>query len=491
MLHMLVLLLSMGGVGAGQQTPTPPPAASTKIDPPGELDKLAESCGAFKVVGCAEELLTLHPVHVAVGSIAPQNGVGLGVAFGAHKDTETWQTSWNADGVGSFNGSWRAGVYGRFVITGSRAPVAVFGRDKWLPSKANLTELPEHTVIGLTAQEISLSQLNYFGLGPQSPLGGQSVYGMREFIGGVSVVKPFAGTLHASVYGEINDRSVSIQSRLGQTPPSIEALYNDTTAPGRSTPRSFAQVGEGLRIRPVFFSDTIRLNYDISLRDYFAVSDARSTFHRLVIDLSHDIALYRSTTRTLLPREANGPDDCAISTDDKTRGCSVDTEAMARACRAKPNAKPSDCDAISRDLQGRVTFRMFLSDALTPTGHVVPFYFQPTLGGSDVNGDPTLASYQDSRFRAPTLLLLRQSFEHSIAGPIGFALLLDQGKVASSTGRLGASPWMHSASAGLTIRAAGAPQVYILYSRGGPEGTHTSFTINTALLGGTPRPSVF
>jgi hypothetical protein len=169
----------------------------------------------------------------------------------------------------------------------------------------------------------------------------------------------------------------------------------------------------------------------------------------------------------------------------------MDAKAMEAACRSAPSANVAGCTALGRDLQGRASFRVFLSDSLTPAGHVAPFYFQPTLGGTDVNGVTTLGSYADYRFRAPTLLLVRASLEHSIAGPVGAALLIDAAKVASRVGSLGSSPWLHSVSGGITIRAGGVPEVYLLYSRGGTEGSHTSFTINTALLGGTPRPSVF
>ena len=30
---------------------------------------------------------------------------------------------------------------------------------------------------------------------------------------------------------------------------------------------------------------------------------------------------------------------------------------------------------------------------------IVPFYFQPTLGGSDINGQRLLSGYDDYRFR--------------------------------------------------------------------------------------------
>ena len=127
-----------------------------------------------------------------------------------------------------------------------------------------------------------------------------------------------------------------------------------------------------------------------------------------------------------------------------------------------------------------------------PTGHVVPFYIQPTLGGSDINGNAALPSYQDYRFRAPNVMLLRETFEHSIwTLPIGFAFIADQGKVGLTRGDLGSNPWIHSFATGLTLRAGGFPQVYLLFAWGGKEGTHTIANVNTSLLGGSTRPSLY
>jgi hypothetical protein len=96
---------------------------------------------------------------------------------------------------------------------------------------------------------------------------------------------------------------------------------------------------------------------------------------------------------------------------------------------------------------------------MIPSGNFVPFYFQPTLGGTDINGNVALGSYQDYRFRAPNVMLVRENFEHSIgSSPLGVALMVDEGKVAMTPGDLGSNPWLHSFSAGLTLRAGGFPQ---------------------------------
>jgi hypothetical protein len=132
-----------------------------------------------------------------------------------------------------------------------------------------------------------------------------------------------------------------------------------------------------------------------------------------------------------------------------------------------------------------------MNDSFVHGNNTVPFYFQPTLGGSDINGNPSLGSYQDYRFRAPNSILVRASFEHSIYGPFGLTAMIDEGKVALHRGDLDFTHLLHTYSAGLTLRAGGFPMIYLLFSFGGHEGMHTSATMNTSLLGGSARPSLY
>jgi hypothetical protein len=108
-----------------------------------------------------------------------------------------------------------------------------------------------------------------------------------------------------------------------------------------------------------------------------------------------------------------------------------------------------------------------------------------------MNGNNTLGSYQDYRFRAPNAILFRANIEDSIWGPFGAMFLFDQGKVALQRSDIDFSHLRHSYSAGLTLRAGGFPMVQLLFSWGGSEGTHTTSSVNSSLLGGSSRPSLY
>jgi hypothetical protein len=474
-----------------QETPSNPP--QKKVDDPSEFAKFTDSCNSFqfsKIGSCAELLFTGHPVHIAVGSLAPQNGFGAGLALvGVIPPTESWRPTWNADAVAAPNGSWRAGMYFKFVHTPDFKTIVHHGKPK---IKSNLTELPEHTVVNLYAQAISLNKLTFFGIGSGTSEAGRSNFGMREVIAGANVVKPFAGKLNFSMLGEMNGRFVDIRQSVGNGSPSIETLYSDATAPGLTTQPGFLQFGESARMRPIVWDDRLHFNYQASFLEFVAPGNSRFSFERFNLDLSHDFAIYASTTRIPVQRDPNGPDECSIARFDEFPGCALDKKEQIQNCEKDKSKRPEECKTISRDLQGSIGFRFVLSKSIVPSGNTVPFFFQPTLGGSDINGNPSLSSYQDYRFRAPDVLFLRESFEHSIWNlPIGFTLMADEGKVALTLGGLGSSRWIHSYSAGLTLRAGGFPQVYLLFSWGGNEGTHTIANVNTSLLGGTSRPSLF
>lgn len=419
-----------------------------------EGESLKKSCGAnFSLTGCAEVFFTGHPLHIAVGSIAPGNGFGAGPAFVTHyTPNEDWRLSFNADAIVSTNGSWRAGVYGKAIYT---------------KIEPGTTDLKPSPILNVYAQATSLKKIAYYGLGPDTKRDDQTFFGMRETIVGANVIYPLWGKpLNLSLQGEMNGRFVDIRERTGESSPSIEQVHTEATAPGLTHQPGFVQFGEGVRLKPAI-SDYLRLNYFVNYQQFVAVGDSTFSFQRLTVDLSHQIPLSKKVTQ--LTRDHNGPDDCSTSATSSTH----------------------DCPKVTTDRDGSINLRFLLTESFTSSGHVVPFYFQPTLGGSDINGKSSLASFQDYRYRAPNLLLFQGNIEHSIYGPVGATFMAETGRVALTRGDLEFKHFRHSYAAGLTLRAGGFPMVYLMFAWGSGEGTHTIASMNTSLLGGSSRPSLY
>jgi hypothetical protein len=440
-----------------------------------EGERVGDACNAsFKAVpGCAIELFTDHPLHIAAGSMPPQNGFGLGGAFVVARNTKNWRLNWDVDAVGAFSGSWRAGGYMKLVHTPAEpihvvVPITDGSQSQTPKPKKPTLGVHPYTVFNLYAQTISLNKLNYFGLGNDSTLAGKSVFGMTQTIVGVNAIKPVyelpaIRKLNLALLGEMNGRFVNVRGENGQSVPSIETAYTNATAPGLSNQPGFIQLAEGLRIKPVI-ADYVQLNYMGKFEQYFAPSSSQNSFLRWTMDLNHTVYLYGYTQSAPKNTDGNGPDSCA------------------------PNGEKCPEVSHSRNLSGSVSFRLYLSESINSATSAVPFYFQQTLGGSDINSTMSLGSYQDYRFRAPNLLLLQESFEHSIWGPFGLKFMADQGRVALTRNDLGFSHLHHSFAGGFTLRAGGFPMVSIMFAWGGPEGHHNVFNMNTSLLGGSARP---
>ncbi len=435
-----------------------------------EGDSFGENCihpvGSFfsAVAGCGQLLVTGHPFHIAAGSLAPDNGVGLGIAATTHyTPNENWRLFADFDAIATPNKSWRAGGYATAVLIRHPRIVVLTG-----PAAAKKTHGPaisEMPAFHLYAETTSLNKLAYFGLGPSTSKYAESWYGTRETITGISAVWPVWTALKLSLVGEANGRFTQIRGNHSETNPSIEREYSEAAAPGLLHQPAYAQFGEGIVLSPSFANGRVALSYSIGFQEWVAGAGAPS-FRRFNVDLGHQFPLYRNM-RSLAPRQINGPDSCLQEVNAKT------------------------CPPVTRNLEGSFGLRFLYTASFSGRG-AIPFYYDPTLGGSDINGNALLPSYADYRFRGPNLMLLRGSFEHSIyKWPVGVKFLVDEGRVALTRGDLGFSHLSHSYAAGLTLHAGGLPVMDLLFAWGGHEGTHTIAAVNNSLLGGAARPSLF
>lgn len=422
-----------------------------------------QSCTSFKsLAGCGQLLATGTPLHITAGTIAPENGVAFGPAFVFDKDLPAWRLNLNADAVASTNESWRAGIYLKLAKSPT-APVKVIIL-KQRPSQPLKSSPPAPAPeFNIYLQAISLNRLDLYGLGNETPRSNMALFGLRETIAGGNAVLPL-GASGFALYGELNGRFVSLFAGSGNSSvPSVQQAYTGCAClPGLSSQPGFLQAGEGLRFSRDF-SSHFDLDYSAVFQEFAAPSDTTYSFRRLNLDFSHTIWLY-GRTAVASSAAQYGPDG---------------------------SKEASQTHAYVRNLSGSINLEARLSESFLPASHAVPFYFQPTLGGVDINGQFSLPSYPDYRFRAPNLLLFHGAFEHSIWGPIGGEFTADYGRVALTHSDLGFDHFLHSWGAGITIRAGDFPVVSLLFAWGGHEGTHTIAYISPGLLGGASRPSLY
>jgi hypothetical protein len=447
----------------------------------GEALQLCGQFSFYNLTECMETIVTGQPMHITVGSLAPDDGIAAGLAFVAHKDyTNEWRANWDVDGQATQNGSWRAGAYMKAYR---------------LPSGLQYRVAP---LFNFYSQSVSLTRVDYFGLGPNSLLLNHTTYGFSENITGADAAIPLqvgAGGPKIAIVAEVNGRFPSVRAGSDASLPSIGTLFSEATAPGLTHQPRYLELSEGVRIYPAFFKDRIRLNYLVQFQQFAAAGEGTYSFRRWNGDFSHEIPLYswlpKSLSKDYFPNRAgqfsyNGPDDCTGSN-------ASNNVSLTRAATTKPNpAVPCPIVSTTQKLEGSITLRAFLSESFADRGSVVPFYFSPTIGGSNINGTPMLASYPDYRFRGPDLLLFQEQIEHSLGKlPLGIFFGADEGKIGLRRDDVSLDHLRHTLSAGLTVHAGGLPLIYFSYAWGGGEGTHTTATVSPTLLGGSSRPSLF
>ena len=435
-----------------------------------EAEHVKKECGDFGLkpfAGCAMAVVTEHPLHLSLGSIAPGNGFGLGPALALHRTpNENWRLGLNSDAVAAAGGAWRAGGYFKGIRTAVEIPRVVTGG---APHPSAPITIHEYPIVSLYLQAISLPRVAFFGLGSQSRRDDRTEFQFHETLLGSMVTLPVtAGVVRRfglSVVGELNARFIDVSPSRPDAP-SIESHFSATTAPGLTTQPSFLQLGEAATFKPAWLNGHLNGNYMVQWAQFLAPTNSSFSFRRWTVDLNHDVPLYHTSAPTI-SRDINGPDDCAT-------GISV-----------------TSCPPISRDRWGTVSFRVVMSKSGVDPQSVVPFYFQQTIGGSDINGFRALPSYADYRFRGQDIFLTQIAFEHSVYGPVGMFLAADGGQVAGQGETLDFGALKRSFCVGITMRAGGFPAVVVSYATGGPEGHHVIFTVSTVLLGGSSRPSLY
>ncbi len=394
--------------------PQPPSAPqSPGPQPPGTPPSTLKSLESSPIIGDIEKLFTYQP-HFIVQSVVAGSGTGGGGQYVHEFDRDPWMRKISITGLVTI----RQFSMGEVQLRLAHNPFTPWPRPLSEQSKA---------VFHLYARARNLPQMPFYGIGPDANLANQAFFSERDVLTGVDASNPLASWI------DLGGRLESIWNSAG--PPS-SALAQSITALYPTTP--------GLAEQPNFFHYEISLHphypaqppfnidYLISYGFYQDHSTGQYSFRRLKFNLYNNLYPFHTT----------------------------DVE-----CRRIPN----------KDIFFTLHSLIIASDA--SAGHLVPFYLQPTLGGTDANSDPTLRGFKDFQFRAPDAILMQAEYNHRLWKYLGAYAFYDAGKVALHTGDLNFSNLRQSYGVGVSFWMNDLVLFKIYVGMGSGAGLHPFFGI--------------
>jgi hypothetical protein len=298
--------------------------------------------------------------------------------------------------------------------------------------------LGDHSRFQAYTRTREMPQLAFFGSGIQSQLGNRTSFLMRDSV--IGAVGSLDVTPWMTVGGRLEEIWFDIAAGRATRYPSIEAMFGEGEAPGLTEqPRVGRYQGFVELSAPAGGGQD--LNQGGTYRVSYGVFDdqrlERFSFTRLDLEARHMFTVFGPHRRLTL------------------RGWVATTDAAA--------------------------------------GHDVPFYLQPTLGGSgqirSVNEDAigidgsrgTLRGYDNYRFRDRNLLLLQAEYRVPVWGPVDASVFVDAGKVASRRDDLTLSGLKRNYGFAISMMKGASTVVRIDFGAGGGEGTKVKFSFNDLL----------
>jgi hypothetical protein len=390
------------------------------------------------------------------GQAPPNNQIGLGLALtdedpvgfkdanGRQRDLDT---TWKIAGDISTNASWT--TYGTLELhlEAIRPPLA--------PSRH-----VDNPFFHLFAGSQKAHTLAYFGEGQATPASGQTNYSLQR----------------TAVMGRA-ELPVTVYSGLKQTYFfGLEAGWRwysiaDGPAPGISTVNSGPV--PGLFAAPAYFDQSL-------------VIEARNqpTTGTGNVPTDYQTSVYLHHTDTFEAKLTNRIAESAPQYSYRQFWFDEQHNILIRCQLVGPSGL-STCFTLA--LEGSVT------ESVANAGKTIPFFLQPTVGGSDIDNNLSLPSYANYRFRAPdveyadaTFLVPAASTQVKYIEKIPFLQFMvraDTGKAALRRDNLGINHMRHSFSAGIAIAVGNVYDIELFYSWAGPEGSQFQKLINPQLLG--------
>jgi len=152
-------------------------------------------------------------------------------------------------------------------------------------------------------------------------------------------------------------------------------------------------------------------------------------------------------------------------------------------CGGTGHAKPTNGDdAFKKDDVcefGQLDFKSRIAISQTSGTNAVPFYYQPTLGGSDIESNLTLRGYPDYRFRGDRMAMMQIEYTKPVPkiDPVGILLFYDAGSITLPGQSFQSVPFRQDGGIGATLRLRGSIVFEAYAAMGGGNGVHFGYNL--------------
>jgi hypothetical protein len=300
----------------------------------------------------------------------------------------------------------------------------------------------ESLFINIYARNRSLPTMPFYGLGPNTNVNNSVRFSQRDTSAGVEITTPFPDVSWLSAGGKIEGLWPSVGGVTGTNVVSIQQQYTEQTAPGLTAQPPF--IHQQISLRPhKRFLERFEINYNVAYNFYQDTSTGHYSFRRFEAKADH----------RFYPEK-------------KKHGGVIEQNYFS------------------------VLWRYSVSDA--GSRNAVPFYLQETIGGSDIDNQPSLRAFRDYRFRGPDLMTVQAEYDRkmceacepckpglirTVCSHLGLLLAYDAGKVAFRKSDLDFSNMHQSFGGGISIYLGKDVIFRMAVALGGGEGTHSYFNV--------------
>jgi len=296
--------------------------------------------------------------------------------------------------------------------------------------------------INIYARNRSLPVMTFYGLGPNTNVNNSVKFSQRDTSAGIEITTPFPEVSWLSAGAKVEGLWPSVGGVTGTNVISIEQQYTEQTAPGLTSQPPMTH--ERIFLHPhKRFLERFELNYNVAYNFYQDSNTGHYSFRRFETSVEH----------RFYPEK-------------KKHGGVIDQNYFS------------------------VVWRYSVSEA--SAGNAVPFYLQETIGGTDIDNQPSLRAFKDYRFRGPDLMTVKAEYDRklcaecapckeglirTVCSHLGLVLAYDAGKVASRNSDLDFAGMHQSFGGGVAIYLGKDVIFRMAVALGGGEGVHPYFGI--------------